>query len=150
MKQVMVKSLISLGCLFFIFSFSACKTPGGGIHPAWVPKPKIFHPASSKKVSKGGPPPHAPAHGYRAKHNYRYYPSACVYFDLSRKVYFHLVKGTWQMSVSLPQALQLRLGNYVTIGMDTDKPYTKFKNHKRKYPPGQLKKKNKNKKWAKH
>ena len=148
MKQVMVKSVISLGCLFFIFSFSACKTPRGVIPPGWVPKPKILHPAGPKKVAKGGPPPHAPAHGYRAKHNYRYYPSACVYFDISRKVYFHLVQGAWQISVSLPRALQLQLGNFVSIEMDTDKPYTKFKDHKRKYPPGQLKKKNK--KWAKY
>src|SRR5210317_1907969 len=27
------------------------------------------------KHKKSGPPPHAPAHGYRAKHHYRYYPS---------------------------------------------------------------------------
>jgi hypothetical protein len=30
--------------------------------------------------------------------------------------------------------------------MDTDKPYTRYEEHKRKYPPGQLKKKKK-KKW---
>lgn len=33
--------------------------------------------------------------------------------------------------------------------MDTDKPYTHYQEHKRKYPPGQLKKKGKNKnKWV--
>ena len=52
--------------------------------------------------------------------------------------------------VSLPSNLQLQLGGYVTIDMDTDRPYTQFGKHKRKYPPGQLKKKKKNKKWAKY
>jgi hypothetical protein len=33
-------------------------------------------------LAKGGPPPWASSHGYRAKHRYRYYPSFYVYFDL--------------------------------------------------------------------
>jgi hypothetical protein len=40
------------------------------------------------KHKKGGTPPHAPAHGYRAKHQYRYYPSYSVYYDHGRKIYF--------------------------------------------------------------
>ena len=51
------------------------------------------------------------------------------------------------MSLSLPQAIRLKLGGYVTIEMDTDNPYTHFKENKRKYPPGQLKKKKR--KWTK-
>ena len=35
----------------------------------------------------------------------------------------------------------MRLGDHVSIEMDTDKPYTHYQEHKRKYPPGQLKKK---------
>jgi hypothetical protein len=50
------------------------------------------------------------------------------------------------MSLSLPQDIGFRLDDYVTIEMDTDKPYTRYEEHKRKYPPGQLKKKKK-KKW---
>jgi hypothetical protein len=50
------------------------------------------------------------------------------------------------MSVFLPSQLRVQLGAYVTIEMDSDKPYTRFEEHKRKYPPGQLKKK---KKWTK-
>jgi len=45
--------------------------------------------------------------------------------------------------VSLPTNLRVKLGDYVTIDMDTDKPYTHFAEHKKKYPPGQLKKKDK-------
>ena len=137
--NIIMKMLFFGICLFFIFSFSARKNTRGGIQVAWGPESH----AGPKKAWKSSPPPPAPAHGYRAKHNYRYYPSACAYFDTSRKVYFYLEKDNWQMSVSLPQALQLRLGDHVTIEMDTDKPYTKFTDHKRKYPPGQLKKKGK-------
>jgi len=49
-----------------------------------------------------GPPPWAPAHGYRAKYRYHYYPSSYVYYDLGRKLYFYYDGGNWQVSVSLP------------------------------------------------
>jgi hypothetical protein len=61
-------------------------------------------------------------------------------------VYFYLEGDHWRMSVFLPSQLRVQLGAYVTIEMDSDKPYTRFEEHKRKYPPGQLKKK---KKWTK-
>ncbi len=148
MKHLIVKLMIFLSCVLFAFSLSACKTIGGGIHVGWGSESKNRHPTGSENVSKAGPPAHAPAHGYRAKHTYRYYPCSCVYFDASRKLYFYLEGDNWKMAVSLPRDLQLRLGGYVTMELDTDKPYTRFEEHKRKYPPGQLKKKNK--KWAEH
>ena len=141
--NIIMKMLIFGVCFFFIHSLNVRKTTSGSLQVAWGPESQ----AGPKKLWKGSPPPHAPAHGYRAKYNYRYYPSTCAYFDTSRKVYFYLEKGNWQMSVSLPQTLQLRLGDYVTIEMDTDKPYTKFADHKRKYPPGQLKTKGKKPKF---
>lgn len=135
-RIVMTKLFILLSCVLFLFSFNSCIT-GGGIQIGGKPKPK------------GGPPSHAPAHGYRAKHNYHYYPSAQVYFDLSREVYFYLEGGAWKMSISLPDYLNVKIGDYVSIDMDTDKPYTRYAEHKKKYPPGQLKKKNKGKKGKK-
>ncbi|MBW2324332.1 MAG: hypothetical protein JRF41_12600, partial [Deltaproteobacteria bacterium] len=90
---------------------------------------------------KGRPPAHAPAHGHRAKHVYRYYPSAEVYFDISRGVYFYFTGVAWKVSVSLPSSLKVKLGNHVSIEMDTDKPYRDFKKHKAKYPHGWSKKK---------
>jgi hypothetical protein len=144
MKHFIVKLMISLSCVLFAFSFSACRTTRGGIHVGWGSEPH----AVPKKAWKGGPPAHAPAHGYRAKYTYWYYPSTCVYFDTYRKLYFYLEADNWKMAASLPEAVQLRLGSYVTMELDTGKPYTRFEEHKRKYPPGQLKKKNKN--WARH
>ena len=39
------------------------------------------------------------------------------------------------------------MGEHVVLEMDTDKPYTYYSDHKKKYPPGQAKK-NKSNKWA--
>ena len=148
MKQAILKLAIFWGCILFVLPFVGCKTPAGVIHVGWGEESKGCHPTSSKKVTKGGPPAHAPAHGYRAKHAYRYYPSSCVYFDTSSKVYFYLKGDNWTMSVSLPQEIQLRLGSYVSMELDTDRPYIHFQEHKRRHPPGQLKKKNQ--KWSKY
>ncbi len=146
-RDIMVELLISLTCVFFIISFCACKTAGGGVYFRFGQEAECNNSPILKKAQKKGPPPHAPAHGYRAKYRYWYYPSSCIYFDEYRKVYFYLEGDNWRMSVSLPQDIKMRLGKYVTIEMDTDKPYTRFEEHKRKYPPGQFKKKKKNKKW---
>ena len=97
---------------------------------------------------RGGPPPHAPAHGYRAKHQYRYYPSCSVYFDCGRKIYFYIKGDRWEVAASLPSSLKVGLGDYVFMELDTDKPYIYHAEHVKDYPPGQLKKKNKKKhKW---
>ena len=98
-----------------------------------------------KHKKKGGPPPHAPAHGYRAKHQYRYYPSRSVYFDTGRGLYFFLKGNNWEVGASLPSNLRVELGDSVRIELDTDKPYIYHTDHAKKYPPGKMKKK-KNKK----
>ena len=92
------------------------------------------------KSKQKGPPPHAPAHGYRAKHQYRYFPSVSVYLDVSRGVYFYLGGSNWQATATLPQHLRVRLGHSVNIEMDTDKPYIHHRRHKKQYPPGRMKK----------
>jgi hypothetical protein len=102
------------------------------------------------KAKENGPPAHAPAHGYRAKHQYHYYPSASVYHDTSRGLYFYLGGSGWQIAASLPQDLRVRLGSSVSIEMDTDKPYIYNDQHKKQFPPGQMKKMKKDKKWAKN
>jgi hypothetical protein len=89
---------------------------------------------------KGGPPDHAPAHGYRTKHKYRYYPSAQVYFDTDRGLYFYLSKDDWRVTASLPSSLKMSLGSHISLEMDSDRPYVHHAEHKRKYPPGHVKK----------
>ena len=101
------------------------------------------------KHKKGGPPPHAPAHGYRAKHHYRYYPSCSVYYDSGRKLFFYLKGDNWEIGASLPSSIRVRLGEYVSMELDTDRPYVYHADHVKRYPPGQMKKKYKKKhKWG--
>jgi hypothetical protein len=106
------------------------------------------------KPKKGGPPAHAKAHGYRAKHKYRYYPDCSVYQDTERGLYFYIKNGNWEIGASLPYNLQMGLGKSVSLELDTDKPYTYHADHVKEYPPGKMKKnknkKDKNKKNKKH
>lgn len=85
---------------------------------------------------RGGPPPWAPAHGYRAKHQYRYYPDNEVYYDSGRGLYFYYSDGDWRVSASLPSRIRVRLDDYVTLEMDTDQPYKHHRSVQRRYPPG--------------
>jgi hypothetical protein len=98
-----------------------------------------------------GPPPWAPAHGYRAKHHYRYYPDSHVYFDVGRGLYFYYSGGDWHASASLPGGIHIDVGDYVTLEMDTDRPYHYDSDVVKRYPPGQMKKmgrgKGKGPKW---
>ncbi len=102
--------------------------------PSAAPAPAPPPPAPA------GPPAHAQAHGYRARHQYVYYPNSCVYYDSGRKMYFYLEAGSWKMGASLPAGIRLDVGGAVTLEMETDKPYVEFNAHKGKYPPGQAKK----------
>jgi len=79
------------------------------------------------------PPAHAPAHGYRAKFQYRYYPYCRVYYDTDRGVYFYLKGGNWEVGISLPSHLKSDLGEYVSLELDTDRPYLFNEEHDKKY-----------------
>jgi hypothetical protein len=142
-----LKIISLMSSMVIVLSLASCTTTGGGVYVGWGSESEVDQPSYSHNVEKGGPPDHAPAHGYRAKYEYRYYPADRVYFDLHRQVYFYLKGDSWQVAVSLPREISLTVDDYVTIGMDTDKPYTEYEVHRRKYPPGQMKKKNG--KWAK-
>jgi hypothetical protein len=99
------------------------------------------------KHKKHKPPPHAPAHGYRGKqkHHYRYYPSCSVYYDSGRKLYFYLNGGNWKVGSSLPRSIRASLGGFVSMELDTGKPYAHHADHVKKYPPRKKKKKKKKK-----
>jgi hypothetical protein len=99
----------------------------------------------AKKKKHHGPPSHAPAHGYRAKYQYRYYPSSNIYFDVDRKLYFFLQGGNWEFAASLPFNLIPKLGSHVSIEMEIERPYLFNKEHRTKYSPGQVKKQKKHK-----
>jgi hypothetical protein len=92
-----------------------------------------------------GPPPWAPAHGYRAKHHYRYYPGASVYYDVDRKIFFYPQGSEWRVSASLPVGIRFDVHSYTVLDMDADKPYVYHEEVAKRYPPGQLKKAEKGK-----
>jgi hypothetical protein len=96
------------------------------------PAPPVSDGGSYKK--KGGPPPHAPAHGYRAKHQYRYYPCCNVYHEPARGMYFWLKGDGWAVGASLPADLMAGLGAPVNLDLDTDTPYTLHADHVQQYP----------------
>jgi hypothetical protein len=86
------------------------------------------------KTSKNTPPPWAPAHGYRAKNQYRYYPCSQVYYEPARQRYFYFSNGQWRVSMSLPVASRPRQQHYVTLNMDTDRPYRYHSHLVQTYP----------------
>jgi len=82
-----------------------------------------------------GPPPHAPAYGYRAKHQYLYYPDSEVYYDPGRELYFYLHRdGHWQAGAHLPGGIRIDVGEGVRIEVNSDAPYTEFEVHRKQYP----------------
>ncbi len=121
-----------------LVSINSTAFAGASISIEWG---KGGEPVKQKKHSKAGPPSHAPAHGYRAKHQYRYYPSHAVYYDTARGLYFYLQSDNWQISASLPSKLKVSLGSYVEMELETDKPYVQYKEHVKQYPPRKMKKK---------
>jgi hypothetical protein len=85
---------------------------------------------------RGGPPPWAPAHGRRAKearYRYYYYPASGVYMNVSTGGYFYLSGGTWQVAMTLPSTVRLDTSNYVSLELETDRPYLYYDEHRVKY-----------------
>jgi hypothetical protein len=141
MQQSMKLSLLLVGMVSLFLMVSGCHHSGVVVEegPVYTPAP-----------AESGPPPWAPAHGYRAKHRYYYYPASYVYFDIGRKLYFHFDGGQWRASVSLPAGIHIEAGDYVALDMDTDRPYTYHSDVAKRYPPGQAKKQDQTKgkgKW---
>jgi hypothetical protein len=95
------------------------------------------------EYGKPGPPPWAPAHGYRAKYHYYYYPESQVYFEVGRGFYFYYDDGQWRVVASLPAGIYIDVHDYVELDMDTDRPYVFHSEVVKRYPPGQAKKRGK-------
>lgn len=82
-----------------------------------------------------GPPPWAPAHGYRAKYQYHYYPNSQVYYDSERGLYFYYSNEKWEFSVSLPSFINLDKDISIVLEMNADKPYIYHSEVVKRYPP---------------
>lgn len=74
-------------------------------------------------VGPPGPPPWAPAHGYRRGHDYYYYPGCNVYYQPAARMWFYLDGGNWRFGAQLPAAIRVDFGRAVAVQLDTDRPY---------------------------
>lgn len=124
-----------LGCALLLVLGVVLSGCGGGVHVGVGDRPAY----GGGPPAEPGPPPWAPAHGYRAKHRYRYYPDSQVYYDEGRGVYIYYRRGDWRVSASLPSGIHVTAGDFVTLEMDTDRPYEHHGEVRRHYPPGQIK-----------
>ncbi len=74
---------------------------------------------------QGGPPPWAPAHGYRAKTRHIYFPDHNFYFDVQNNVYIYMNGDKWQVGVKLPSiyaGFDLKVAAKVELELNTDTP----------------------------
>lgn len=113
------------------------ETYGPAPPPVVVEQRTVYVPAPP---TDRGPPPWAPAHGYRAKYRYYYYPASYVYYDTGRGLYFYIRNDRWEFAASLPREVHIQKTEYVVLEMATETPYHHHSEVKRKYPPGQEKK----------
>jgi hypothetical protein len=135
MKRWISLMLLLLG-IASLFVMSGCQRGKVviGDDPGYTPPPSPPAPSHEK-----GPPPWAPAHGYRAKHQYHYYPASYVYFDIGRQLYFYYQGTGWQVSARLPAGIRIDIEDYIVLEMETDKPYQYHAEVAKRYPPGQAK-----------
>lgn len=86
-----------------------------------------------------GPPPWAPAHGYRAKTRYVYFTEYNFYYDNNRGVYIYLSGNNWEVSASIPnlfKTVNLTAAVKIDLDFDADDPQKYNADHKKKYKKG--------------
>ncbi len=74
-------------------------------------------------VGPAGPPPWAPAHGFRRNRAYYFYPGYDVYYRPADHLWFYLEGGNWRTGVVLPDHVHVDFGHSVALTMETDQPY---------------------------
>lgn len=87
-------------------------------------------------VFSQGPPPWAPAHGYRAKTRHIYFPDQNMYYDIQRSNYIYFSNGKWTISTRVPSIfVGINLGKSTQVELDFygDRPQRYNYSHKTKY-----------------
>lgn len=85
---------------------------------------------------KGGPPPWAPANGYRAKTSHIYFPDQNFYFDIQKSVYIYMSGDKWQVSATIPSIyarIDFNSALKVELELNTDSPQQYNSDHVIKY-----------------
>jgi hypothetical protein len=91
----------------------------GKVPPPMPPAIEIVDDAARPK----GPPPWAPAHGFRRNRGYYYYPGADVYYRPADRMWFFLDGGSWRLGAELPSSIRVDFERSVSLEMETDKPF---------------------------
>ena len=88
------------------------------------------------ETSFAQPPKWAPAHGYRAKTRYVYFPQQNFYYDLHAHHYLYLNNGSWSVSVGIPApfiSINLGVVPQVQLNYYGGYPYYYNSDHRVKY-----------------
>lgn len=89
-----------------------------------------------QKKEKNGPPPWAPANGYRAQTRHVYFPDQNFYFDTKKNEYIFQDGKSWKNSAKLPEKydkVDLKKARKEELDLDNDKPEKYNADHKNKY-----------------
>lgn len=70
-----------------------------------------------------GPPPWAPAHGFRRNRQYYFYPGADVYYRPADRIWFYLEGRDWRIGASLPTSVRVDFTRSVPLEMETARPF---------------------------
>lgn len=133
-SKIYEKSISYMAIVVFVFSFAVSAFADGSNSVKIAKDAKnVYDQINERDRHYNGPPAHAPAHGYRAKYKYHYYPRCKVYYDTAREIYFYLKGENWEVGISLPSHLKNDLGEYVNLVLDTDRPYEFNEKHNKKY-----------------
>lgn len=126
---MILKRLLYLSAFLLFVSFSSELLAQKKSHK----KVKTSH---KKEV---GPPPWAPAHGYRAKTRYVYFTEHNFYYDNNEGVYIYLSGKNWEVSAKIPELFKnVNLAAEVRIDLDfsSDNPQKFNADHRKKYSKG--------------
>jgi hypothetical protein len=105
------------------------------IDAAKVTKVQVEVGGPTVKAKQGkGPPSHAPAHGYRRKFSYHYYPQAEIYHDVERGLWFYTDGKEWKAGAKVPIELGENLGGHVVIELESDSPQSEHPKTRETYP----------------
>ncbi len=81
-----------------------------------------------------GPPPWAPAHGFRRNRVYYYYPGTNVYYRPADRMWIYLDGRDWHVGINLPSTIRVDFDRSVSLTMETSKPYEFHDSIRSRYP----------------
>ena len=72
---------------------------------------------------------------YYDPYDYHYYPSIGVYFHVYSGDYYHYHKRAWVKGRKLPSNIRIDPRDRVRVRVDSGRPYSRSKEHRRAYKP---------------